>query len=94
MGYGASYGCKSAFRGPTQNFALKTGQKTQYFAPSASHLPQARVATLFELEQKLIQILVALFMNFCAPKVVKWATVLLTAANQLSVDPSKRGTKR
>ena len=49
-------------------------------------LPRAFVATWFELEQKLIQIL---FMNFCAPKVVKWATVLPTAANQISVDPSK-----
>ena len=82
-------------RGRTQNFALKTSQKTRHFALSVSHLPRAFVATWFELEQKLIQILVALlFMNFRAPKVVKWATVLPTAANRLSVDPFKRGTKR
>ena len=33
-------------------------------------------------------------MNFRAPKVVKWATVLPMAANPVSVDPSKYGTKR
>ena len=42
----------------------------------------------------MIQILVALFMNFRAPKVVKWAMMHPTAANQLSVDPLKGGTKR
>ena len=94
MGYGALYGWKSGFRGPAQNFALETAQKTPYFAPSESHLPRARVAAEFELEQKLIQILVALFMTFCAPKVAKWATVLPTATNWLVVDPFKRGTKR
>ena len=44
--------------------------------------------------QKLIQILVALFINFRALKVVKWATMLPAAANLVSVDPSKYGTKR
>ena len=54
----------------------------------------ARVLTNFELGQKLIQILKALFINFCALKVVKWATMLPAAANPVSVDPSKYGTKR
>ena len=31
----------------------------------------------------------SLFMNFCAPKVVKWATVLHTTENLVSVDPPK-----
>ena len=42
----------------------------------------------------MIQILVALFINFRALKVEKWATVLPAAANPVSVDPSKNGTKR
>ena len=42
----------------------------------------------------MIQILVALFINFRALKVVKWATMLPAAANLVSVDPSKYGTKR
>ena len=50
--------------------------------------------TNFELEQKLIHILKALFINFRALKVVKWATMLAAAANPVSVDPSKYGTKR
>ena len=50
--------------------------------------------TNFELGQKLIQILKALFINFRALKVVKWATMLPAAANPVSVDPSKYGTKR
>ena len=50
--------------------------------------------TNFELGQKLIQILKALFINFCALKVVKWAIMLPAAANPVSVDPSKYGTKR
>ena len=42
----------------------------------------------------MIQILVALFINFRALKVVKWARMLPAAANPVSVDPSKNGTKR
>ena len=42
----------------------------------------------------MIQILVALFINFRALKVVKWATMLPAAANPVSVDPFKYSTKR
>ena len=42
----------------------------------------------------MIQILEAVFINFCALKVVKWATMLPAAASPVSVDPSKYGTKR
>ena len=89
MGYGASYGCKSAFRGPTQNFAPEKCRLTRYFALSISHLLWDRVPTNFELGQKLIQILKAVFINFRALKVVKWSTVLHMAVNWLSVDPHK-----
>ena len=50
--------------------------------------------TNFELGQKLIQFLKGLSINFCALKVVKLATMLPAAANPVSVDPSKYGTKR
>ena len=50
--------------------------------------------TYYELGQKLIQILIALYINFRALKVGKWARMLPAAANPVSVDPSKNGTKR
>ena len=43
----------------------------------------------YELGQKLIQILIALFINFRALRVVKWSTVLHMAVNWHFVDSYK-----
>ena len=45
MVYGASYGCKLAFRGLLQNFAPEKCRSTQKFALKVSHLLWALVAT-------------------------------------------------